>query len=146
MRIRDENNVPRFLRVLSDLQSSKIEVGILGEDGAKPSILLIASVHEFGSMKVNIPERSFIRAGFDQNANKIQQKAQLLLEQVLTFRLSPSNFFDVVGEYAVGLIQEYITDLQDPPNKPGTIKAKGSSNPLIDTGRLRQSITHRVVK
>ena len=32
------------------------------------------------------------------------------------------------------------------PNKPATIKRKGSSRPLIDTGHLRQSITSKVVK
>jgi len=33
-----------------------------------------------------------------------------------------------------------------PPLKPETIKRKGSSKPLIDTGKLMNSITHKVEK
>ena len=30
------------------------------------------------------------------------------------------------------------------PNAPNTIKQKGSSQPLIDTGRMRNSVSHKV--
>ena len=30
------------------------------------------------------------------------------------------------------------------PNSPKTIKRKGSAQPLIDTGRMRASISHKV--
>ena len=50
----------------------------------------------------------------------------------------------------IGLEQEAetkktLTDLRTPPNAPSTIKAKGSSNPLIDTGELRSKISSTVV-
>ena len=43
-------------------------------------------------------------------------------------------------------VQRTIRNLSDPPNSPITIHNKKSSNPLIDTGRLRQSVTYKVVK
>jgi hypothetical protein len=49
-----------------------------------------------------------------------------------------------LGILAQGDIQQEITDLRDPPNAPATIKAKGSSNPLIDTGEMRSKVTWQV--
>ena len=39
-------------------------------------------------------------------------------------------------------MQEAISAGIDPPNAESTIKAKGSSTPLVDDGTLRQSITY----
>lgn len=49
-----------------------------------------------------------------------------------------------VGLVAVGFVQKYMTDLRSPPNAASTIKKKGSSNPLIDSGALRQSVTYKI--
>jgi hypothetical protein len=46
-----------------------------------------------------------------------------------------------VGILAAGATQQYITDLKTPPNAPYTIAKKRSDNPLIDTGRMRASVT-----
>ena len=52
----------------------------------------------------------------------------------------------VAGAFLEGRIKEKITegDPDWPPLRPETIKRKGSSKPLIDTGKLRASITHKV--
>jgi hypothetical protein len=42
-------------------------------------------------------------------------------------------------------VQAYMVNGKFAPLKAKTIKRKGSSKPLIDTGQLRQSITYRVV-
>lgn len=49
-----------------------------------------------------------------------------------------------VGILAAGATQQYITDLKTPSNAPFTIAKKGSDNPLIDTGRMRASVTSTV--
>ena len=51
---------------------------------------------------------------------------------------------NLVGLVAVGKVQQYMTELKSPPNAKSTIRAKGSSNPLIDTGALRQSVTYSI--
>ena len=95
---------------------------------------------------VQIPERSFIRSGYDTNKNNMIGKIEPLLEKVISLELSVDAFFNTMGEYIVGLIQDYLTSLKSPPNSPVTIQNKGSSNPLVNTGRLRQSITYKVVR
>lgn len=58
--------------------------------------------------------------------------------------LPVNQVLDQVGAFAVGAVQQYMTDLKTPPNSEYTIKQKGSDNPLIDTGALRASVTYKV--
>lgn len=54
------------------------------------------------------------------------------------------TLLEQVGVVAVGAVQEYMTDLKNPPNAQSTIAKKGSDNPLIDSGALRAAVTHAV--
>lgn len=54
-----------------------------------------------------------------------------------------NKILDGAGILAAGKVQEYMTELSDPPNSPVTIEMKGSDNPLIDTGALRSSVTSK---
>lgn len=153
--------------MLEELSTTHLEIGIFSDSGG--DILMIANVNEFGlnikvtdkmrnylhyigihlkkeTTEIKIPERSFIRGTVDSKMNDIKSKGETLLGKVIHLELPVSVFFDTLGEYVVGLVQEYMTDLKSPPNHPATIANKGSSNPLISTGRLRQSITFRQVK
>jgi len=63
------------------------------------------------------------------NNNNTQQYDQLL---------------DAAGSVSAGIVKQQITDLRSPPNAQSTIERKGSSNPLIDTGLMRQTVTYKV--
>jgi len=167
-KVEDKNEIPELLNRMKQLSSHHVEIGVWGQPGEE-SILMIASVHEFGvqievtprmraflhhigihlkkdTTHINIPERSFIRAGFDSNKRDITQLVDRLIEDVIFDKISVPTMFELIGAEIVGMIQEYMTDLRDPPNHPVTIDRKGSSNPLIDTGRIRGAIAWRVVQ
>ena len=58
-------------------------------------------------------------------------------------RKAYSNDKDTVGQIKAGLtgmVQENIRELRRPANAESTIKKKGSDNPLIDSGRMRQAV------
>lgn len=157
--IHDETRVPEFLKMISELSTKQVEIGILGEGaggaghkGSDMTVLGIATVHEYGVTisyskggSITIPERSFIRAGFDANEPKFQKEGQALLEQVISMDVSTDAFFNALGESIVGTMQEFLTNLSSPPNSSVTVGLKGSSSPLIDTGQLRDSIEYKVV-
>lgn len=201
MKIKDTNNIPSYKKMLEELFSYKILIGIFGEDDSE--ILMIAGANEFGAdirpengrfltiplskkakgknprdfpdlfvlhaqsgelflvkekgesdlefyywlaRSVQIPERSFIRSGWDDRLPNIEDRAIKLLKKVLTMELTPLDYFNAIGEYVVGQLKDYMTKLSSPPNSPITTNNKGSSNPLIDTGRLRDSIAYKVVR
>lgn len=112
---------------------------------------MIASVHEFGVTiqqergSIVIPERSFMRTTFDEKKAEWFEFVKRQLNNVFEFKIDAQTLYARLGARMVGDIQEKITDLDAPPNAPSTISKKGSSNPLIDSGGLRRSITFRVV-
>jgi hypothetical protein len=93
---------------------------------------------------VKIPERSFIRTGYDENVGKITDKIKDLLPSVLELDINPEIFLDAIGREFAGLIQRHTRTVMDPPNAPSTINVKGSSNPLHDTGRMIGAINHKI--
>jgi len=47
-----------------------------------------------------------------------------------------------LGIYQKDLVQQTITEGDFEPNAPSTIRKKRSDKPLIDTGRMRQSVNY----
>ncbi|WP_439022611.1 hypothetical protein [Bacillus thuringiensis] len=93
---------------------------------------------------VTIPERSFIRTGFDNNVDKIGDKIDSFLDDVINMRLDPDVFVDMIGMEFAGMIQRHARTVKSPPNAASTRNVKGSSNPLMDSGRLIGAIRHEV--
>lgn len=94
--------------------------------------------------QVVIPERAFIRGGFDENIERITEKIKNMLPDVLDAGINVDVFLNAIGQDFATHIKLYMRNLSSPPNSTLTSSNKGSSNPLIDTGRLRDAITHRV--
>lgn len=93
---------------------------------------------------VTIPERSFIRTGFDNNVDKIGDKIESFLDDVINLNLDPDVFVDMIGMEFAGMIQRHTRTVKSPPNAASTKNVKGSSNPLHDTGRMIGAIRHEV--
>ena len=96
---------------------------------------------------IEIPERSFIRSTFDNlNMNEVKQIVEVGLEHILNDdAYDGEDLLRSLGEYLRSQIVRTITKLKEPPNSPYTVAVKGSSNPLIDTGELRSSISYELV-
>jgi hypothetical protein len=106
------------------------------------SLLEVAVVHEFGGGSV--PQRSFIRATIDEKRAEIERLQQHLAMQVVEGKLSPEQALGVLGAKVAAWCKVRIAAGIAPALKPATVKRKGSSKPLIDTGQLRSSVTWRV--
>lgn len=161
--IRTTNNIPRVTQALRDVARKEIKVGVFdsGELG------MIAAVHEFGTQievtpkmrgwfgangyplkasttHINIPERSFIRGGFDEHIGKTIDKIETMLPHVMALAMDSDMFLDAIGMDLASHIKKYMNELDSPPNADMTVQRKGSSNPLISSGRLRNSIKHKI--
>ncbi len=141
----------RILRNLRQL-GKKADIGVFvgvrsgaGESENGTSMALIAAVNEFGSSDGRVPERSFLRSTVDENnaayMNRLERATGRAIDQG---RGVMRRELGLVGAKVAGDVQRKIRSLKEPPNAPSTIARKGSSNPLIDTGRLRQSIDWEV--
>jgi len=124
-----------------------VYVGVRGQagqekpEGSDATVVEYAAFNEFGTK--NVPQRSFLRSTADENKRKYGEALANAVGETIDgkpLRLA----FGKVGEMGVRDVQQKIRNLATPPNAPSTIKKKGSSNPLIQTGRLRQSIDWEV--
>lgn len=108
------------------------------------SILEVAVYNNFGTDTT--PRRPFM----EKATQAMKEPVGKLLGKRLTGAVSrgtdPETVLGEAGQLAAGIIKETITDLDSPPNAPATIAKKKSSNPLIDTGAMRQHVTHHVRK
>lgn len=115
------------------------------EDGM--SNILLGAIHEFGSYSKNIPMRSFLRVPLKNHRQDILKKiAKPALE--IFVNGNPKDAYKLLALESEAVVQKAFENSGDgawPGLKPATIKAKGSSRPLIDTGQLRRSITSEVI-
>lgn len=118
------------------------------KEGQTP-MALIAAVNEFGTNKAGkngttiIPSRPWMRGWFDKNKRKILKRMKQLYDKIIEGNLKAKQALKILGEWAQGELRKSIRDLQSPPNAPSTIRQKGSSNPLIDTGQMMNSVRHK---
>ena len=108
------------------------------EDGTP--VAMIAAVHEFGSPSQGIPERPFLRVAVQKNRIKYVRLNRINLVKMLRGQMGMEQALGQLGEMAKGDVQTEIRSGDFTPLKAATIKRKGSSRPLIDTGQMVQSI------
>lgn len=129
---------------------SYARAGVIGESakadhGGGLRNVDLAVIHEFGAPAAGIPERSFIRAPFAANRQKYLGNLGRAIAGVYKGKLPMRTALLLVADQMASDQRKAIAAGIPPPNSPATIKRKGSSKPLIDTGQLRQSLASDVV-
>lgn len=149
-----QRKTPGLLRKLIDAfkkSSPEVQVGFPA-GVAKQANIEKAIWNEFGTRGGAsgggwggpIPERPFMRNAMKNNENKYRAAMKGQAPKILNGKVKPTMVLEKLGIMAQSDIQQEITTLVSPPNSPVTIARKGSSNPLIDTGEMRQAVTYRV--
>lgn len=131
----------RIVKSLVEMNGKEIAVGIMaGEKAAdgKTDLAAIGAYNEFGTER--IPERSFLRSTFDAKNDQWHAMAQAGAGAIVDGRETVDDLLKTLGQVMEGDVKRKIGDGPFTPNAPGTILAKKSDTPLIDTGRMRQSI------
>lgn len=134
----------RFYAQLEELKKLEVRVGFqAGEATSDDGVDMcdIAMWNELGT--VGMPARPFLRQTADNNGDKMAAfgGAQAMR---LAKGASAESCLEAIGVFSKGLVQETIRDGSFEPNAPSTIKKKGSDKPLIDTGRMRQSVNYAI--
>lgn len=146
-----DNGAARVLRVTNQRGKSFVTVGVLGREGSKPagkgSPITVAQVAEWAEFGIGQPERSWLRGWVDSNEGLIFDRIERETRAVLQGKRTQAQALKRIGVWLQGEVQLNIANFPDnglEPNAPSTIERKGSSVPLINTGQLRSSITHKV--
>lgn len=136
----------RFFRELAELKELEVRVGFQRGDAQEEDgtdMCDVAAYNELGTD--HIPARPFIRQSVDDNESKIKS---FLKGEVKDFAQGKSaeQILKEIGIFQKDLMQDKITSGSFAPNAESTIKKKGSSKPLVDTGRMRQSVNYVIQK
>lgn len=138
----------RILKEIEATKGSHVDVGVLSDAGSYASddgpvnLADVATFNEFGTTR--IPSRPFMAQAFDANLQGLKTFIAERLSDVYQGRNTAAAGLRMIGVWFKGKVQETIAKGEFAENAPSTIAAKGSDKPLIDTGRLRQSIAFQV--
>lgn len=161
----EKDLLPLMRTKVRKLSEKTIEIGSFGDHA------YLAGIHEFGchipvtpkmrawlhhngihlkesTTEIVIPERSFLRAGFDSEEEKIASQIDILLGAYLTKNARYDFFLKDVGKDVATKIQNFAKKLEDPPKSEATKLLEGGnkSNPLNQTGEMIKTISFRIVK
>ncbi len=133
---------------------AKIEKGVQGpkvvkvgfpKGKADADLVSIAIWNHFGTSR-GIPARPFITIAMFKNRRQIRAALRKIAEGTVQKGTPLATQMPKLGVLGTGMIQDQIASNMRPANAPSTIRQKGSSRTLIDTGRMRQSVTWEVDK
>lgn len=107
------------------------------------TLATIAAQNEYGTSR--IPSRPFMRTAFDSHVDDYQRMMAVGFGQILDGRPVEAVLTEVGNEARTHMVEQIDSSPSwAEPNADMTIRMKGSSHPLIDTGTLRASIAFDV--
>ena len=139
----------RIVREVGAMKGSYVKVGVLSDAGSyatgEGSINLadVATFNEFGTSR--IPSRPFMAQSFDKNIPQVNKFIAFKQDAIYARKETTAGALENLGIFYQGKVQQEFSSGDFAPNAPSTVEAKESKTPLIDTGRLRNSINHEVV-
>lgn len=149
-------------RAARSLDGKTVKVGVLRGEHA-----WLASIHEYGctipvtpkmraylhrigvhlkksTTKIIIPERSFLRAGYDLNRDDVIRMAERILPAVLEGKMTESQYLEMVGTQLRDAIKEYAIELSDPPKQEWPTRDPAKDNPLVMSGDMIGGIDYEI--
>lgn len=146
-----EKRNPQVEKMLNDLlKKSAIRSVMVGywagenkeADGA--DLVVVARAHEYGTRF--IPQRSFLRSTVIENREKIDRFIEKQVMEVIDQRQTMLQAMKKCGAFVTAMVKRKIQKSKEwaVPLSPKTIKRKGSSHPLVDTGEMRNKVDYRI--
>lgn len=128
------------------IEHAHVKIGVLSTAGAYPdgvNLADIATFNEFGTSR--IPARPFMGQTYDRNRGEVSIRLERGFTELTKAKMTAEGILKTMGVWYKGQIQRQFTEGDFAPNAPSTIARKSpGGRPLIDTGRLRQSINFEV--
>ena len=150
MIIRTEHNggLKGFLERFKEIGKPKVYIGVpaskngMHEGGINMATLL--ALHVLGAPSRGIPQRDPLRPPLIANAQRYTDLLAIGLKNSLSDGTDPKLVYEKIGIVATNDVKDYFITGNFKALSEKTIKAKGSSKPLIDSGELRGAITYEV--
>lgn len=136
----------RIAASISELHGAYVDIGVHSDATGEHGVHVAdkATANEFGTRR--IPERSFMRSTFDEQAAELGRLRARLVGGVIDGKLTARQAMGFLGEQHQQDVQAKIRSGVPPANAPETIARKKSTTTLVDTGEMAQSIRWVIVQ
>lgn len=139
----DGAGLDKLKKQLGALEKNAVAVGI-HEDAGEHKESEGATVSEVGMFNEygtpTSPERSFMRSTLREKLKQYRIALVKIAKSAIDKPITAKTNMGKLGQMAANDIQNKIVSLRTPPNAESTIAKKKTTNPLIDTGQLINSI------
>lgn len=162
LKVKDHGLDAMFKRAadIARLRGAKVKVGVLADSSrgglhktdkktGKASPLTVAEIFavlHYGTQDGHIPPRPVLTDTLDAKRGELKALGGKLMAAVIFGQMDLDRALNLMGAFMAAEVKKAITAGVLPPNSPETIRRKGSSKPLIDTGRTMNSITWALAK
>ena len=148
--IKFESKIPALLKRLDQLNGTEVEVGFFEEDRYGPEndnlpVATVAAYNEFGT--THNPQRPFMSDAFTDGMSQRKMASLMgdVFEASMKNGMATKRLLNVLGRITGELIEISIQQYAATGgNSPATIKAKGKDTPLIDTGKMIESVRFQI--
>lgn len=134
----------------------ELRIGFFSEDtyseeNANLPVAAVAAWQDLGAPfdgPKNIPPRPFMRLGLKEilKTNVYTQRYKEAFLKTILGRGTINSSYNGIAKAVVPDLQKTITDWVYPPNAAFTVQEKGRDDPLVDTGKMRDSVKAKVEK
>lgn len=136
----------RILRAYETLDGRGVTIGIDDEQGARTHPGGSATVAEVGAWLEFGTRNMLARPWLTLGVRRANVKGELFkAAREITRGANPDAALDAAGRRIASVVRDSLGE-GVAPLAPATVAAKGSTRPLVDTGTLQRSITHKIAK
>ncbi|GBF73057.1 hypothetical protein PA598K_01342 [Paenibacillus sp. 598K] len=135
------DNLSKLAARLRPLTQQKVIIGVQGD----AELALIAGVHEYGSVKMSIPARSFVLTGRKKGQVPIGKLVRAGVAEIARGRRRIGDMLDEVGRVGLDKMQQNFDRINDPPLSARYARSKIGRRLLQREQDLRDSLTYDVV-
>jgi len=145
-----KRNLQKVITAMNAIDDTVVKVGLFEEDKYGPenenyNVAQVAFWQEYGE---GVPERPFVSYTFSDPSllTKVRNTMKMVAETVFKGNVSSNRQLGKLGDEISNMMKWEIITWSTPSNSPSTIEKKGRDDPLVDTGKMWESVKHKVMK
>lgn len=142
VQVTGEDNLRLLADRLRPLTYKKVRIGMQGD----AELAMIAGVHEYGSLKMKIPARSFIGTGKKKGQAPIGKLVRAGVTEIAFGRKRVNDLLQEIGAVGLDRMQKNFERIKQPPLSARYARSKDGPNKLLHRDDdLKDSLTFDVV-
>ncbi|UVI28172.1 hypothetical protein [Paenibacillus spongiae] len=126
---------------LLPLKQKEVLIGMQGDK----DLATIAGVHEYGSVKLKIPARSFIGSGKKKAQVAIGKLVRKAVTEIALGQRAGPSLFEKIGELGLDRMKKNFDRIKQPGLSPVYARRKASKKLLIADQELRNALSFTIV-